>query len=225
MVNDASSAQAEGQVVTDGEVESEGALLLRLIAAIRELTSEALLMEAAHAERLERVHAEHRLGARNLLHYLGVRQHDVRELQVDLAALGLSSLGRMERSVLETLARVEHASGAGEPRENWGSFARRGDRCGDERPSGMRDAEPRRARRRGGSIPPRCAESDGGSPKQEARAASEALDFRARRPRLTLAGSTAPKQAGASVALQARGPRLHRRLRPRPRPRRRLPSR
>lgn len=92
-----------------GEIELEGDLQLRLIAAVRELTSEALLFEAGHAERLERVHAEHRVGARNLLHYLAVRQHDIRELQADLAALGLSSLGRMERSVLETLARVEHA--------------------------------------------------------------------------------------------------------------------
>lgn len=94
---------------SEGDEESDGARLLRLIAAVRELSAEALRFEAEHAERLEGVHAEHRLGARNLLHYLAVRQRDIRELQADLAALGLSSLGRMERSVLETLARVEHA--------------------------------------------------------------------------------------------------------------------
>jgi len=89
--------------------ESEGAFLLRLIAAVRELRAEAVAFEQAHARTLEGVHPEHALGARNLLHYLAVRQRDIRDLQRDLATLGLSSLGRMERSVLETLARVEHA--------------------------------------------------------------------------------------------------------------------
>jgi pyruvate kinase len=94
---------------THAEPESEGALLLRLIAGVRELSAEAHALEVACASKLESVHAEHALGARNLLHYLAVRKHDIRELQVDLAALGLSSLGRMEHCVLETLARVEHA--------------------------------------------------------------------------------------------------------------------
>jgi hypothetical protein len=58
-----------------------------------------------------------------LIHYLALRRHDIRRLQEQLAALGLSSLGRMEshvlaggdRSGLEGVAsaRAAHVDGAG----------------------------------------------------------------------------------------------------------------
>ena len=44
--------------------------------------------------------------ARNLLHYLALRRHDLRPLQLELAALGLSSLGRAEAHVLASLDAV-----------------------------------------------------------------------------------------------------------------------
>ncbi len=44
--------------------------------------------------------------ARNLAHYLGLREHDLRTVQVELAALGLSSLGRGESHVLANLDQV-----------------------------------------------------------------------------------------------------------------------
>ena len=44
--------------------------------------------------------------AKNLLHYLSLRQHDIRPLQQRLALLGLSSLGRAESCVLPTLHAV-----------------------------------------------------------------------------------------------------------------------
>ncbi|HEU5077472.1 MAG TPA: pyruvate kinase [Polyangiaceae bacterium] len=111
MQHDAENFDEQAHHADRSEVddESEGPRLLRLIAAVRELSAEALALERTHAQKLERVHPEHALGARNLLHYLAVRQRDLRPLQADLAALGLSSLGRMERCVVETLARVEHA--------------------------------------------------------------------------------------------------------------------
>jgi pyruvate kinase len=40
------------------------------------------------------------------LHYLALRRHDLRGLQIRLAALGLSSLGRAESHVLATLDAV-----------------------------------------------------------------------------------------------------------------------
>ena len=49
---------------------------------------------------------EHRDSALNLVHYLALRQEDIRRLQGDLAALGLSSLGRLEGHVLATLEAV-----------------------------------------------------------------------------------------------------------------------
>ena len=50
--------------------------------------------------------------ARNLAHYLAVRRHDLRDLQVSLTALGLSSLGRLESHVMPTLRAVRSALGA-----------------------------------------------------------------------------------------------------------------
>jgi pyruvate kinase len=50
----------------------------------------------------------HRQSAINLLHYLALRRHDIRQVQEGLAALGLSSLGRSESHVLATLTAVSH---------------------------------------------------------------------------------------------------------------------
>ena len=58
------------------------------------------------ADQLQAVHPNFRLSARNLLHYLALRQHDRRALQTRLAALGLSSLGRAEAHTLATVEAV-----------------------------------------------------------------------------------------------------------------------
>jgi pyruvate kinase len=50
--------------------------------------------------------------ARNLLHYLALRQQDLRQLQEQLAQQGLSSLGRSEAHVLATLDAVIRAAQA-----------------------------------------------------------------------------------------------------------------
>ncbi|MEZ5356773.1 MAG: pyruvate kinase [Bryobacteraceae bacterium] len=52
------------------------------------------------------VEPDHRAGARNLLHYVALRRHDIRQLQTDLAELGLSSLGRTESHVRASVATV-----------------------------------------------------------------------------------------------------------------------
>jgi hypothetical protein len=44
--------------------------------------------------------------ARNLMHYVALRRHDIRHLQSQLASLGLSSLGRTEPHVLGALHAV-----------------------------------------------------------------------------------------------------------------------
>ncbi len=57
--------------------------------------------------------------ALNLVHYLAMRQYDLREIQERLAHAGLSSLGRAEASVLESFDAVidllSRATGAGYP--------------------------------------------------------------------------------------------------------------
>ncbi|MEZ5965773.1 MAG: pyruvate kinase [Planctomycetota bacterium] len=70
---------------------------------ILELRDAALALEDEHAGELEALHPDNRASGANLLHYLAIRRHDLRSLQVDLVALGLSSLGRCEAHVLPTL--------------------------------------------------------------------------------------------------------------------------
>ncbi len=55
---------------------------------------------------LSRVSADNLASARNLVHYLALRQQDRRPLQDKLAWLGLSSLGRAESHVLANLDKV-----------------------------------------------------------------------------------------------------------------------
>lgn len=49
---------------------------------------------------------QHRASAINLAHYLGLRRQDIHRLQLELAAVGLSSLGRCEGYVRDALLRV-----------------------------------------------------------------------------------------------------------------------
>lgn len=52
----------------------------------------------------------------NLLAYLALRDHDLQDLQLELAEIGLSSLGRLESNVLTSLQRVmEHVGGTFPP--------------------------------------------------------------------------------------------------------------
>jgi pyruvate kinase len=76
----------------------------RCIAAV-ETTSDTILEGWAPALR----GPAYRPSARNLARYLALRRHDLTELQAGLAAYGLSSLGRCEAHVGETLAAVRGA--------------------------------------------------------------------------------------------------------------------
>jgi pyruvate kinase len=81
-------------------------LVARCLAALRDLRSRAVAFEAGHESELAQVVPYYRASARNFLHYLSIRQHDVRALQLDLHALGLSSLGILERHVLASINAV-----------------------------------------------------------------------------------------------------------------------
>lgn len=75
----------------------------------RELSAlrEEMVSESARAEaRLQRIHVNYQLSARNLLHYLTLRRHDLRPLQFRLAERGFSSLGRAESHALATVDAV-----------------------------------------------------------------------------------------------------------------------
>jgi pyruvate kinase len=67
--------------------------------------------ETSHRALMRRVSNSNRASARNLLHYVALRQHDVRMLQDRLSRLGLSSLGRCEAHVQATIDAVRGALG------------------------------------------------------------------------------------------------------------------
>ena len=81
-------------------------LLEQLSAELALLCSDMLELEASLLKRPLALHEAHRRSARNLAHYLALRRHDVRQLQSQLALLGLSSLGRTESHVLTAVQTV-----------------------------------------------------------------------------------------------------------------------
>ncbi len=87
-------------------------LLEQLSVELAQLCSDMLDLEASLLKRPLALHEAHRRSAQNLAHYLALRRHDVRELQSQLALLGLSSLGRTESHVftaVQTVHRVLRA--------------------------------------------------------------------------------------------------------------------
>lgn len=73
------------------------------------IIASARSMEERYAAQLDQLHPDQLSSGRNLLHYLALRRSDVGDLQGVLAREGLSSLGRIEASVLSGLYSVRHA--------------------------------------------------------------------------------------------------------------------
>ena len=79
----------------------EGSILLQsLIARLSEIRCSLINQEAEFREQITGAHPAYQRSARNLIHYIALRRHDIRQLQEQLAALGLSSLGRTESHAL-----------------------------------------------------------------------------------------------------------------------------
>lgn len=124
-----------------------------LLQELETLQSEMRKLEASTLRDASEVHPTHRASARNLMHYLALRRHDIRMLQARLAALGLSSLGRTEphvisalRAVIDVLSRltgtkesISELAGE-EPRVGEGKLLleKNTGRCWDRRPTGGR---------------------------------------------------------------------------------------
>lgn len=86
-------------------IEQTNLLAKRLIPSVMELYQHAISSERQYEDQLARVDPVHQYSARNLIHYLAVRRSDIRQLQNDLAYLGLTSLGGMESFTLFALER------------------------------------------------------------------------------------------------------------------------
>jgi len=90
----------------------------QMLARLAEIESRCRDFEARYAAELAAVHPCYRDGARNLVHYLALREEDIRSLQEDLSCVGLSALDRAERNVLASIEVAKVALGAmagGEP--------------------------------------------------------------------------------------------------------------
>ncbi len=78
----------------------------RLGDQLASICERAIKLESDFSDELSAVHPEFRDSARNLVHYLALRQSDISELQDGLSGLGLSSLERVERDVMGSLRAV-----------------------------------------------------------------------------------------------------------------------
>jgi pyruvate kinase len=78
----------------------------RLIPRVEAILGRALELERARAAEIDASALEVRRSARNLVHYLALRQADLRPIQEELASLGLSSLARVEAGTQAALEAV-----------------------------------------------------------------------------------------------------------------------
>lgn len=87
-------------------VETQSNEIRQLITDLTALRGEMLRLVDENTAVLERLDERFHESGRNLLHYLALRQHDLRNLQSRLASLGLSSLGRAESHAFATVENV-----------------------------------------------------------------------------------------------------------------------
>ena len=78
----------------------------RLIPIIAEVRARALALEKQYSNTTDAIDPDYEVSERNLLHYLALRQVDMRSTQQELAALGLTSLGGSESHTLSSLDAV-----------------------------------------------------------------------------------------------------------------------
>jgi pyruvate kinase len=84
----------------------DASLLGQLIEELTAIRSDMVRLEHHFKHELSLEQSIYHRSARNLLHYVALRRHDVRSLQQKLATLGLSSLGRSEAHVMASIDNV-----------------------------------------------------------------------------------------------------------------------
>lgn len=80
--------------------------LVGVLNELQAIRNELVSNTAVPNKWIKKIHPDFADSGRNLLHYLALRRQDLRPLQLRLAALGLSSLGRAESHVLATIDAV-----------------------------------------------------------------------------------------------------------------------
>jgi pyruvate kinase len=77
-----------------------------LVAKLTKLRSRLEKLDRSFVKPLSFIHPSYRQSARNLVHYVALRRHDIRRIQRRLSAAGVSSLGHSEAAVLASLNAV-----------------------------------------------------------------------------------------------------------------------
>jgi pyruvate kinase len=82
--------------------------VIELLEQLEQIEDEAKILEKKYEKRLKKIHPANQKSALNLIHYLALRNQDIRELQDTLGQLGISRLGRAESHVIASIAAVKN---------------------------------------------------------------------------------------------------------------------
>lgn len=85
---------------------NQSAAIENLIIQLNTIKEDLLSMTIDTKEYSQNYHENYLASVQNLLYYLALRSHDIRFLQAQLSKIGLSSLGRTELNVLESVDAV-----------------------------------------------------------------------------------------------------------------------
>jgi pyruvate kinase len=82
--------------------------IIELLEQLEQIEYEAKALEKKYEKQLKKIHPENQKSALNLIHYLALRNQDIRDLQNTLGQLGISRLGRAESHVLASITAVKN---------------------------------------------------------------------------------------------------------------------
>lgn len=82
--------------------------LAQLLEQLEEIKVKASEFEEKYSKKLEKIHTSNLKSAKNLIHYLALRNQDLREIQDALWQLGISRLGRAESHVMASIISVQN---------------------------------------------------------------------------------------------------------------------
>ena len=82
--------------------------IIELLEQLEQIENEARDLEKKYEKRLKKIHPANYKSALNLIHYLALRNQDIRDLQSTLGQLGISRLGRAESHVMASIIAVKN---------------------------------------------------------------------------------------------------------------------
>ena len=103
----AAGPDPEAYTHPDESAELDDLLFADLISRLNELQRDMRSGWVRLRRELRHIPPSNRESAKNLVHYLALRRHDIRELQNQLARNGISSLGRSESHVMSNINKVQ----------------------------------------------------------------------------------------------------------------------